>query len=496
LVVRVLAGLVAALAICLNGCGQAPPVGVRIGLATMPANLDPRFATDAASSRLCRLLYVGLTDFDEQARPVPAMATWQRLAPDHYRFYLRAERASYPDGRQPTAADVVATYQSLLDPAIASPHRGTLAHVRAVYATGKAQLDFRLTRPDYLFPGYLTIGVLPADRLAAGHAFERRPWGSGPFAFEAWPSVGELQLRRRSDQILTTFLHVPEPTVRVLKLQRGEIDLLQNDLPPELVGYLAARKHLRVIRRPGTTFAYIGFQFDDPQVGQLTVRQAIGHAIDRRAIVAYLFAGNARPGLSILPPEHWAGAELPELEYAPTRSRQLLRQLGYGPERPLRLDYKTSSDPFRLRIAAALQAQFAEVGIALRVRSYDWGTFFGDVKSGNFQLYSLAWVGVDNPDIFRYVFHSESLPPAGANRGRYRSPAMDRLIARAETASDEAQRIAAFKAVQHQAREDLVYVPLWYEGHVAAFGPRVRRYRLHTRGHYDALTQIELANHR
>jgi peptide/nickel transport system substrate-binding protein len=195
----------------------------------------------------------------------------------------------------------------------------------------------------------------------------------------------------------------------------------------------------------------------------------------------------------VLAPDHWAGhPALRPYRHDPERARALLASLGYGPQQPLQLVYKTSADPFRLRLAAAIQAQLAAVDIRLRIQSYDWGTFYGDIKAGRFQLYSLAWVGVKSPDILRHIFHSRSLPPDGANRGRYRSPPVDRALDIAAQAADEESRVAAYRRVQAQAHEDLVYVPLWYERHVAATGPRIKGYGLRRDGAYDALADVTL----
>ncbi|MBL4622512.1 MAG: hypothetical protein JKY89_08945, partial [Immundisolibacteraceae bacterium] len=79
------------LGVLLTGCEPAAiesdPV-IRMGLVQPPSSLDRRYATDAISSRLCRLIYRGLVDFDDQLMPVPDLATWQLLAADHYRFQL------------------------------------------------------------------------------------------------------------------------------------------------------------------------------------------------------------------------------------------------------------------------------------------------------------------------------------------------------------------------------------------------------------------------
>ena len=60
---------------------------IRVGLATEPISLDPRQATDAVSSRLCRLLYQRLVDLNENYRAVPSLTTWEQLSPTHYRFF-------------------------------------------------------------------------------------------------------------------------------------------------------------------------------------------------------------------------------------------------------------------------------------------------------------------------------------------------------------------------------------------------------------------------
>ena len=472
-------------------CTPAPDDVIRFGLASSPANLDPRYATDATSARINRLLYRRLVDFDEQVRPVAALAHWEQLTPRHYRFHLDPRRDDFHDGTPLLAADVAATYRSILAPDSESPHAGTLQLIDDIRVVDDDTLDFLLDRADPLFPGYLVIGILPARGIDAGTPFHKAPLGSGPFRFTGWPEPGRLQLERRTDRQRFEFLRIGDPTVRVLKLLRGEIDLLQNDLPAELLRYLERQPDIDVVRGPGSNFAYLGFNLASPVTGKLAVRRAVAHAIDRDAIVRYVLGGAARPAAALLPPEHWAGnAQLRPLDYDPERARALLREAGYTGERPLVLDYKTSTDPVRLRIATIIQQQLAEVGIRMHLSSYDWGTFFGDIKAGNFQMYSLMWVGIKTPDIFRYAFHSSSLPPAGANRGRFADAAVDRLIEQAELGATLAEQGAGYRAVQARLLEQLPYVPLWYEDHVYAARNTITGYRLASDGNYDGLLQV------
>jgi len=478
------------------GCGRRAPAAdtLRFAIATEPRNLDPRLATDAVSERVNRLLYARLVAFDAASRPIPGIADVEQRSPTHWRFRLRDHIAPFSDGTPVRAADVAATYASVLDPATASHHRAVLSVIDRLVVRDERTLDVHLKAPEPLFAYHLGIGILPARLVEAGHGFQRAPVGSGPLRLACWPEPGRLALTRRRDGQALELVTVKDPNVRVMKLLRGEAQLLQNDLPPELVDYLRARPEVQVARAPGVNFSYLGLNLADPATGQPEVRRAIAHAIDRAAILRWLFRGNGRLAEALFPPEHWAGAaDLTPYAHNPARARALLAQAGYGPGRPLRLSCKTSSDPFRVRLATVIQAQLGEVGIEVRVQSYDWGTFFGDVKAGRFQLYSLTWVGIRSPDIFRYAFHSSAMPPAGANRGRYLSPAADRLIDAAAAEPDPQRQAALYRSLQHLLHLDLPYVPLWFEDQVLAARLGVTGYRLAPDGQYDGLEDVTLS---
>ena len=225
--------------VLLSACNQAPEgKRLRFGLASAPVNLDPRYATDAASTRINRLLYRRLVEFDERSQPIPGLATWTMPDPAHYRIRLQEGGREFSDGSRLMARDVAATYRSVLDADNASPNRGPLELIEHIEVLDPDTLDFHLSHPDPLFPAYLVLGILPASGIESSAPFNTRPVGSGAFELDEWPDPGRLVLRRRQDDLLVEFIRVADPTVRVLKLLRGEIDLIQNDLPAELISYL------------------------------------------------------------------------------------------------------------------------------------------------------------------------------------------------------------------------------------------------------------------
>ncbi len=478
-----------------QACSQPDSNVIRFGLSSAPLRLDPRFATDATSSRLNRLLYERLTDFDDASRAVPSLASWQQIDPLRYRFVLRPDRRTFSNGEQLTSEDVKSTYDFVLDEKNASPHRSSLQLIKHIRIVDKETLEFDLNYADALFPSYLVIGIISEKAVQQGVNLDRQPVGSGPFTMLDWPEEGRLKLQRRRDQQVFEFIHIGDNTVRTLKLLRGEIDILQNDLPRELVNKLRQDKSVRVVNRRGSNFSYLGFNFMRPEFADRKVRLAVMHAIDRESLVHYVLGGKTRVAESILPPEHWAGNDtIKAYRYDPEQSRALLKQAGYDAEHPLRMTYKTSSDPFRIRIATIIQQQLADVGIKVELISYDWATFYGDIKAGRFQLYSLSWVGIKSPDILRYVFHSKAVSPHGANRGHYSNPLVDRLIELAEREEDMKKRARLYRQLLKILHDDLPYIPLWYEEHFSIVRQDIKGYQLTADGNYDYLSEVRRQN--
>jgi len=478
----------------LSGCGQSFDSNIiRMGVTSRPRMLDPRKATDALSSRVNRLLYRQLIDFDEQFKPKPDLASWHQRSPLHYRFDLQTDSV-FHNGALLTAHDVVATYQSVLDPDFGSAHSGSLKGISQIKVVNDHQVDFILKEPDPLFVGRLVIGILPKDLIESEHRFQEKPIGSGPCEFV---SMSEQKLiLRRQDGVELQFIPVKDATVRVLKLQKGELDIVQNDLSPELVNYCQKQPELAVQWSDGTNFGYIGFNFEDPLLAQLPMRQAISMGIDRQAIIDAMFEGHARLAGGLLVPEHWSGAaEISGYEYNPEKAKALIKQVEIPPgllnsDGLLEFSYKTSNDPTRIRLATIYQSQLRKIGIHLNVQSYDWGTFYNDIKQGRFQLYSLAWVGVKSPDIFQYVFDSDAIPPNGANRGRYRDVTADQLIQQGLEQTTLEDQANTYRQLQVHLQDTLAAMPLWYEDQYLVARKEITGYQLFNDGRLDGLLQV------
>src|SRR5207302_7192461 len=187
---------------------------------------------------------------------------------------------------------------------------------------------------------------------------------------------------------------------------------------------------------------------------------------DRRPIIQYLWRDFARPAFSVLPPESWAfNGDVPHYEPNPAKAQELLDAAGYPAVNGIRfhLTMKTSTEESTRLLAAVLQQQLRDVGIALDIRSFEFATFYSDVVKGAFQLYSLRWIGGnEDPDIFEHVFHSASFPPKRANRSYYVNSQVDALIDKGRRELDQRKRKEIYFQLQQVLAEDVPYVHLWY----------------------------------
>jgi peptide/nickel transport system substrate-binding protein len=454
------------------------PDAIVVALANSPTNLDPAFGLDEASQKLHQLLYHSLMRIDERLRVVPDLAL-RFDTEDSQNYEIEIPRGvRFHDGREMTAEDVAFTFRRFLDPEVKSPRRGAYAALASVDVTGTYTALFRLKAPSASFPINLIMGIVP---VGTGAAAGREPVGSGPYRLAEFVPDDHVTLTAFADAYggapanpALVFKVVPDETMRGLELRNRSVDIVVNDVSPDLVHTLQRLDHLQVVTAPGTDYAYMGFNLRDPLLADRRVRWAIGHAIDTGAIISHLRRGLGRPAASIVPSMSWAAeSDVRQFTHDPDRARRLLDEAGHtdpdgaGPAPRLRLTLKTSTaEAYRLQ-AAVLQQNLADVGIALEVRSYEFATLLADVIRGNVQLYTLQFVGVTDPDMLRRAFHSSQTPPAGFNRGYYRNPDVDALIERASVSLSEVERRDLYARVQQIVADDAPYISLWAKTNVA-----------------------------
>jgi len=443
-----------------------------IALPGAPVNVDPRVATDAYGEQVLQMTHASLVGRDAAGEMIPDLAErWESPDPLTYVFRLRPG-LRFHDGRPLTSADARFTFAWILDAANRSPHRGLYRNVAAIETPDPRTVVFRLTEPFAPFLSTMVRGIVPAGSRARGYA---PPAGAGPYRLDDLSPDGEAVLSAFDGYYggppairEVTVKFIPDSNVRFLELRMGSVNFVLNGVDPDLLPAAEEAGRLVVGEGPGGNVTYLGFNLRDRALSDARVRRAIAMAIDREAIVRTIWKGRADLVTSILPPGSWAAdPDLPATLFDPARARRLLDEAGFpdpdgeGPLPRLRLTYKTSQNEVRRRVATVIQDQLRRVGVSVEIQSLEWGTFFSDIKRGSFQIYSLTWVGIADPDIFHLAFHSRSVPPDGANRGGYSDAELDRLTDAARRESSREKRRAMYRRVQRILARDLPVVPLW-----------------------------------
>jgi peptide/nickel transport system substrate-binding protein len=498
--------LIAALCLgCLLSCSATPdPNTLVMIIESSPTNLDPRVGLDGQSERIDSLIFDDLLDRDEHLNVKPSLAEkWETPDPLTYIFHIR-QGVKFHDGRPLTSRDVKWTFDSLLEGKIRSTKAAVYKpHVERIETPDDFTVIFHLKDPFSTLLWNLSDGAIGIVPYGSGDEMSRQPIGSGAFRFVSAEQDKEVILERNDDYwgpkphlARVRFMVVPDSTTRALELRKGSADIVNNALTPDTVLTLEKDPRLEVQRRPGTVLNYFAFNLRDPILRDVRVRQAMAYAIDRQPMIDYLWRGFAEPAYSVLPTQSWAyNGDIPRYKHDPQRANQILDAAGYPRVNGIRfhLTMKTSTEETTRLFTAVLQQQLRDVGIALDIRTFEFATFFADVTSGAYQVYSLRWIGGnEDPDIFEYVFHSSKFSPHGANRGFYANPRVDALIDQGRTELDQNVRRQIYFEIQQILAEDLPYINLWYLDNVLVHSRRVKNLTLNPAGNYDFLKTAEL----
>lgn len=486
---------------------------------------DSRFAINNHDSKLARLVGAGLTAVDtpdliprkdlaatmeptEVTIAIPIVTPLPVMLGDKLAVLSRVtvitvpvpawditlrDDAKFSDGAPVLASDVAFTFNSVLDPKSSSlHHKGFTERWWSVARTGERTVRMVLKEPLATLTSDLDFAII-AERtgLGAGPYVLREldsahaVLAANPHYYGAKPKIANIE-----------FKFVKDAAARLLMIVGGNADLLQNSVRLDLVDEIKTRPRVHLEAAPSVILTYLMMNNDDPLLRDRRVREAIALTIDRQAVVDAKFGGRARLANGLLPAMHWAYAkDLQARTRDLARAGQLLDEAGFRKRADgtrMSLVYKTSSDAFRMSIARIIAAQLGDVGIAVEVRSFEFATFFADVKNGTYQLASMQSAELNEPDYYYFYFHSSRVPvkgvnPDGGNRWRYRNKELDALVERGRREVDREKRLALYHDAQHIVWRDLPIIPLWHEDNVVLTNKELVGYTLTANARYIGL---------
>jgi len=457
---------------------------LRVAVSTEPPSLDP--TTNAAA--IIRLLlqhnlYENLVQVQENGEIAPMLAQSWEISEDGktYTFYLR-DGVLFHDGTPCDAEAVRKSFLRAKDKNRGIVHPQYFANIAEIQVLDEKTVRFVLQKADAAFLTLLALGeaVVVPDRDDLG----RNPLGTGPFRFERWDPGYQLRLARnprywrkgypKVDALVFRF--IPDPTAQLSALRAGDVDVIA-EVTPEIAQTLQGNENFAVLSAPQDLVQILAINKTRAPFGDLKVRQALAHALDRSQLIRLVALGFASPVGSHLAPTAPYYADMTWLyPYDPERASALLAEAGYpqGFSATLTLP---SNYAFHVRTGEILAAQLAQVGIRLKLELVDWPTWLERVYGqADFDLTVIGHVGRLDPAL-TLAFYGAGRRDYYFRRG-WENPELNEILRRGATTSDPKARQSIYTVAQYLIARDVVNVFLQAPHRIVAFRRNIAGLRL------------------
>jgi peptide/nickel transport system substrate-binding protein len=400
---------------------------------------------------------VGCTDNGQLSTENGIAQSWEEAADKlSWTFTLR-QGVKFHDGTALTAEDVKFSIDSLFDPkAIAGLLGPTRAAFKAAEIKDPSTVVIHLKQPAIFLPWNFSCAVgsegmiLPSKyfQQVGADGFAKAPIGSGPYKVvkNAIGSLIQLEAVERHwaygvPKFKTmTFLLVPEESTRLAQLRTGEADLIavSREKVPEVK---AAGFNVFSKLNDQVVVVYMQQQWDQVPIADKRVRQALNLALDKEALMKFVFAGQGVPaGMYPIGSYGEAGgadATLKPYPYDPQKARQLLAEAGYpnGFETKI-YSYVTADLPELNRLAEAVADYLGKVGVKAKITAMDRAALSTKRQAKTLSGDLLPWstpnrsVAIQIVTIINALHHSQSQFTSTAD------PELDQMIERAMAATD------------------------------------------------------------
>jgi peptide/nickel transport system substrate-binding protein len=455
--------------VAMGGIAQAQDAGnVLIVARTVDATgLDPHTQTAFASLRLLELIYEPLVNLDADLNIIPALAENWEFNDDatQLTFHLR-QGVTFHDGSDFTAEDVVASYERILNEDTGAAARANFLSIESMDTPDDFTVVFNLSEPDV--PILTAMTDVNAAIISSDNADpSTETVGTGPFVLDNWTPEETATLSANPDWWDEgPFVDgieiriIPDETSILAALRAGTVDFaLLND---PLVATLLVDDPNITLNRVASSDSYHVLQLnaERPPMDQLEVRQAISCAIDRQQVLDTAALGEGQViGPYIIPAYALPTDELFCYQKDLDQARDLLAQAGMADGFSLKLMAANEEPPTALAEAQNIQAQLAEVGIAVEIESLELGVYVDRWLAVDFDMTVALNSGPPDPYTMyaRYFTSTGNLNYVAA----YRDDTLDQLMAEGRAETDPQARFDTFAEFQRHLAEEAPWVWLY-----------------------------------
>lgn len=435
------------------------------GLSSYPTNFNPFVNAGVAAGTITTATHRGLLSYDNHGRLVPALASSVKPVGDRAYEIELVSGVRFHNGRKLTARDVAFTLDAMKDSSLGASLVAQAQEIASIKIQGDDRLVIQLGAPDASLPSYLGTPYMPIvsqkSDLSTGDII-----GCGPFRltskqqgstitcarFDAYYKHGYPLLPRIEFQTLANGASAVEA------LSSGEVDIVDS-LPWSDFSSVKANAALKLLA-VGGPFMYMLFNttsgpFADPQV-----RNAMGYAINRAAVVADAFSGGGTPLLGTPMPKSSPYYNRDFSQYwshDPGETKSLLAKAGYRSGISVKL-LANAQYSFYQDTAVVLQSNLAQAGVNVSLVLPDWSTQEQDGISGNYDMAIMGSAGEVNDPSFLSLFLEG--PPAFQRSHGFNSPQINRLLTEGLRKTATAQRKPVYDEIQRLMIEQAPIVPM------------------------------------
>lgn len=342
--------------------------------------------------------------------------------------------------------------------------------------------------------------------------------GTGPFKFVEWIEGDRITVEANEDYwggapTIDTIVWrvIPDDSARFLALRAGDIHGMEQAVVEDLDA-AEADPDLEVVTRPALNTGYLAFPFQTVEFQDITVRQALIHAIDREGLVENFYGKYGEVAHNFLPPLIWGhNYDIEPWDYDPELSQELLAEAGFpdgmsevtiafditdaegnvvyeeGQKLPLTLYYMPVTRfyyPSPKEIGEAMAADLAGAGFDITLElAGDWATYLGLRREGRLPgLYMLGWGG-DNgdPDNFHNYFFGGLSSPGAAKEpdpreGWYANQEVAELCFVGATTPEQADREPIYQQIEQILHDDVARLWIAHNNTPLIFSSKVSGY--------------------
>ncbi len=441
---------------------------LRIGTRVDPQSLDPQhYKAGGIDLATIDLVTDGLVTFDRFMNIIPQLATsWDWLDNTTLRFKLR-EGVVFSDGEPWNAEAAKANFDRI---ATAAEVKGYFGRIESTEVVDDYTIELNLSAPYAPLLNNLASPVAgmvsPAAAEELGEDMARKPVGAGPYVLEEWIPNERLVFVKNPTYWGTPFnmdtlifRPFPEEATRLLAFQAGELDVIQDPVPSS-VKTLEQDDRFQIVRATQMRNLWLGIENGDETLENVTLRQAIAHAIDRDTLVNLVAEGMADVAHALIPPDMM---DLPTVAYPydPAKAQELLAEAGYPDGITLTLWAPQGRYLKDKEIGEAIQAQLKEVGINAELEIWEWGAYNKAILEHEQQLWVQGWGFVTgDPEALRSLLYSDG----PFNSFNLQDPEVDALFDLGVATVDEEGRQAVYNDLQQLLVRDLAtIVPIYFQ---------------------------------